>query len=151
MSWKLTLEEINEYKKAFTYFDKDFDGKISSDDLGVLMRSLGQNFSNQDLKEITDGIYKKNGNNIVELHEFLNLMADNRKVKEDETELIRAFQYFDRDNSGTLDFDELKHVLTTVSEKLSPEETQELIKYSYLENRRLVYKDLVKMILPKEN
>ena len=78
-------------------------------------------------------------------------MADNRKVKEDETELIRAFQYFDRDNSGTLEFDELKHVLTTVSEKLSPEETQELIKYSYLENRRLVYKDLVKMILPKEN
>ena len=115
------------------------------------MRSLGQNFSNQDLKEITDGIYKKNGNNIVELHEFLNLMADNRKLKEDETELIRAFQYFDKNNTGTLDFEELKHVLTTVSEKLSPEETQELIKYSYLENKRLVYKDLVKMILPKEN
>jgi calmodulin len=74
MAWKLTLEDINEYKAAFTLFDKDSDGQLSSDEMGVLMRSLGQNFSNKDLKRITEDI-DIHGNGIVELHEFLNLMA----------------------------------------------------------------------------
>ena len=33
----------NEYKEAFTLFDKDNDGTISKDELGTVMRSLGLN------------------------------------------------------------------------------------------------------------
>ena len=149
MAWKLTLEDINEYKAAFTLFDKDSDGKLSSDEMGVLMRSLGQNFSNKDLKRITEEI-DKHGNGIVELHEFLNLMAENRHTNEDQTELIKAFKYFDRDNLGTINFEEFKHVLTTVSEKLSPEETEHLVSLAKADaNGRLDYRDFVEMMLLK--
>jgi calmodulin len=147
MAWKLTLEDINEYKAAFTLFDKDSDGQLSSDEMGVLMRSLGQNFSNKDLKRITEDI-DIHGNGIVELHEFLNLMAENRHTNEDQTELIKAFKYFDRDNKGTIDFEEFKHVLTTVSEKLSPEETEHLINVAKVDaNGRLNYKDLIELMI----
>jgi len=149
MAWKLTLDDINEYKAAFTLFDKDSDGKLNSDEMGVLMRSLGQNFSNKDLKRITDEI-DHNGNGIIELHEFLNLMADNRHQDEDQTELIKAFKYFDRNNEGLIDFEEFKHVLTTVSEVLSPEETEALVNLSKLDsNGKLNYKDLARMMLLK--
>ena len=53
MAFKLTMDEINEYKAAFSLFDRDSDGKISTEETGILMRSLGQNFSNAELKVIT--------------------------------------------------------------------------------------------------
>jgi calmodulin len=149
MAWKLTLDEINEYKAAFTLFDKDSDGKISSDEMGVLMRSLGQNFSNKDLKRITEEIDTK-GNGIVELHEFLNLMAENRQMNEDQVQLVKAFKYFDRENVGNIDFEEFKHALTVVSEKLSPEETEALIDLSQVDEKgRLNYKELAQLMLFK--
>ncbi len=148
MAWKLTLNEINEYKAAFTLFDKDSDGKISSQEMGLLMRSLGRNFSNKELNKITENIDKVNG--IVELHEFLNLMADNPNETKDQTELIKSFKYFDRDNSGTIDFDEFKHVLTTVSEKLSKEETEKLEELANLDsNGNLKYSDLIQLMIFK--
>lgn len=39
----MSEEQINEYKEAFTLFDKDNDGTISKDELGTVMRSLGLN------------------------------------------------------------------------------------------------------------
>ncbi len=149
MAWKLTLEEINEYKAAFTLFDKDSDGKISSDELGLLMRSLGQNFSNKDLYKIIVAI-DSDKNGTIELHEFLNLMAENRLVNEDQQTLIKSFKYFDRDNNGTIDFEEFKHVMSTVAEKFTKEELEALIDVAEVDSKgRFNYKELLKLMLMK--
>lgn len=52
-----------EYREAFDLFDKDGDGSITTSELGVVMRSLGQEPTVKELenmiKEIDeDGIYK---------------------------------------------------------------------------------------------
>lgn len=39
----LTPEEIDEFREAFMMFDKDGNGTISTKELGIAMRSLGQN------------------------------------------------------------------------------------------------------------
>ena len=39
----LTEEQIAEFKEAFSLFDKDGDGSITTKELGTVMRSLGQN------------------------------------------------------------------------------------------------------------
>ena len=39
----LTEEQIYEFKEAFALFDKDGDGDITTQELGVVMRQLGQN------------------------------------------------------------------------------------------------------------
>lgn len=149
MAWKLTIEEINQYKEAFTLFDKDSDGKISSEDLGVLIRSLGQNFSNKDLYRITVE-NDKDDSGTIELHEFLNLMAENRKVTEDQSNLIKAIKYFDRDNTGLIDLEEFKHVLTCVSEKLNKEETDYLVQICKVDsNGKFNYNELLKLMLIK--
>ena len=38
-----TEEQIAEFKEAFSLFDKDGDGTITTKELGTVMRSLGQN------------------------------------------------------------------------------------------------------------
>lgn len=149
MAWKLTIDEINQYKEAFTLFDRDSDGKISSEDLGVLIRSLGQNFSNKDLYRITTE-NDKDRSGTIELHEFLNLMAENRKVNEDQTNLIKAIKYFDRDNTGAIDLAEFKHVLTCVSEKLNKEETDYLVTICKADsNGKFNYNELLKLLFIK--
>ena len=51
---------FTEYNEAFAFFDKDGDNTISNKELGAVMRSLGQNPTEDDLREMirevdTDG------------------------------------------------------------------------------------------------
>lgn len=41
-----------EFKEAFLLFDKDADGMITAAELGVVMRSLGQRPTEQELKKM---------------------------------------------------------------------------------------------------
>lgn len=156
MAWKLTMEEISEYKEAFSIRDEDHDGKITTDEMKILMRSLGRNFSEAKFKEIISNLTKKgHEENTVEFHEFLELMANFRKDDENPERLVKAFKYFDRSNVGTIDYHELKHVLTTISEKLSPEEMNELDeivtrKDCLDQGGRLLYIDLIKTMLAND-
>ena len=44
---KLTDEQISEFREAFALFDKDGDGNVTAKELGIVMRSLGQNPTEQ--------------------------------------------------------------------------------------------------------
>ena len=41
-----------EYKEAFSLFDKDNDGTITTKELGTVMRSLGQNPTESELEDM---------------------------------------------------------------------------------------------------
>ena len=48
----MTDEQIHELKEAFSIFDKDGDGTVSTGELGDVLRSLGQNCSRAELQDI---------------------------------------------------------------------------------------------------
>ena len=45
-----------EYQEAFLVFDKDASGTISTGELGMLMRSLGQNPSEEELMDMINEV-----------------------------------------------------------------------------------------------
>ena len=51
---QLTEEQIAEFKEAFSLFDKDGDGTITTKELGTVMRSLGQNPTEAELQGQTN-------------------------------------------------------------------------------------------------
>jgi len=53
MADQLTEEQIAEFKEAFSLFDKDGDGTITTKELGTVMRSLGQNPTEAELQDMT--------------------------------------------------------------------------------------------------
>ncbi len=48
----LSREEILEFKDAFLVYDKDGDGTMSLKELGAVMRSLGNNPTEQELQDM---------------------------------------------------------------------------------------------------
>ena len=149
MSWKLTMNEINEYKAAFTIFDEDQDGIISIEATKKLMRSLGQNLSEQELNSITSNA-KLAKSKCVEFHEFLDIMANNAKEEDYSDDLKKAFAYFDKNQDGMINFKEFTHTLSTLNEKLTSDQIKELENYCVVKNdSSFEYTELLNLLISK--
>jgi len=95
MADKLTEDQIQEFKEAFTLFDKDGDGTIAVKELGTVMRALGQNPTEAELQEMTKEV-DKDGSGTIEFNDFLSLMQRKVSDKDTEDEITEAFRVFDR-------------------------------------------------------
>jgi len=114
----LNDEQVAEFKEAFSLFDRDGDGKITSKELGVVMRSLGANPTEAELKEMIKEI-DIDGNGTIDFPEFLTMMARKLQDSEGEEEIREAFKVFDKDGTGFISAAELRHVMTNLGEKLT--------------------------------
>ncbi|XP_006815692.1 calmodulin-alpha-like [Saccoglossus kowalevskii] len=121
----LTKEQHDELKECFDWFDKDGNGSISSDELGTLMRTLGQNPTDKEIElMIAKTDFNKNG--VIDFDEFVDLMATHM-VDDPEDELIEAFKVFDKDGDGFIDAGELRRVVRGVGEKLTDDEIENMM------------------------
>ena len=145
----LSEERITEFKAAFELFDKDRDGAINNKELGTVMRNLGQNPSEEELKQMINEIdFDKNG--VIDFNEFLYLMVKKMNGNDTEEELLEAFKVFDRDGNGYVTSHELRCVMTTLCEETSPEEIEEMIKEADIDGDGQVdYQEFVKMMMSK--
>ncbi|EMR09007.2 hypothetical protein PNEG_02782 [Pneumocystis murina B123] len=123
----LTEEQISEFKEAFSLFDKDGDGSITTKELGIVMRSLGQNPTEAELQDMVNEV-DADGNGTIDFPEFLAMMARKMKDTDSEEEIREAFKVFDKDGNGIISAAELRHVMTNLGEKLTDEEVDEMIR-----------------------
>jgi len=52
----LLIQSPAEFKEAFSLFDKDGDGTITTKELGTVMRSLGQNPTEAELQDMINEV-----------------------------------------------------------------------------------------------
>lgn len=75
---KISDEVLQKAKAMFFALDKDSSGSIDADELGVMLRSLGQNPSEEELQALIDSVDGDGGekDGKIQLREFLKLYAD---------------------------------------------------------------------------
>ncbi|RCV14598.1 hypothetical protein SETIT_2G439000v2 [Setaria italica] len=146
MADQLTDDQIAEFKEAFSLFDKDGDGCITTKELGTVMRSLGQNPTEAELQDMINEV-DADGNGTIDFPEFLNLMARKMKDTDSEEELKEAFRVFDKDQNGFISAAELRHVMTNLGEKLTDEEVDEMIREADVDgDGQINYEEFVKLM-----
>ncbi|ORX73619.1 calmodulin [Linderina pennispora] len=150
MSEKFNEEQINEYREAFSLFDRDNDGSITAQELGTVMRSVGQKPTEAELQDMINEV-DKDGNGTIDFAEFLSLMARQATSSNDEEAEIReAFRVFDKNGDGVISASELRHVMTSLGEKLTDEEVEEMIREADVDgDGQINYEEFCKMMKTK--
>ena len=125
---KFSKNEIKEMKSKFEMFDTDGSGTICIKELGRLLRYLGYNPSEADIKDIMSSIDKDDTGQI-EFLEFVDLMTTKlvKKKKTNDAELERAFHVLDKSKKGFILCAKMNEIVTTLGEKLSVDEANQLI------------------------
>ncbi|XP_072994298.1 calmodulin-1 [Typha latifolia] len=145
-SHSLNKDQVSEFQQAFLLFDKDGDGCITVEELGTVIRSLGQNPSEEELHDMMREV-DADGNGTIEFAEFLNLMAKKVKETDAEEELKEAFKVFDKDQNGFISASELRNVMMNLGEKLTDEEIEQMIREADVDGDGQVnYEEFVRMM-----
>ena len=146
MADQFSQEKLVELKQAFSIFDKNGDGTISTKELGVVIRSLGFSPTDREIQEIIME-FDKDRSGALEFPEFLGLMAKKIYEQNAKEELFEAFKVFDKDGNGLVSAAELRHVLVNMPEKPEDEEVDEMIRYADLDgDGHIDYKEFVDML-----
>ena len=68
------------------------------------------------------------GNGVIDFPEFLVMMARKMKEPAPEDRIQKAFLVFDQDGDGVISHVDLCHVMTSLGEKITDEELDEMIR-----------------------
>ena len=79
----LTEQEIATLKREFLSFDSDGDGTISAEELSNVLRSFGDEVSEEDVKKVIN-TFDIDKNGTIEFNEFLIMMAHKEAGKLEE-------------------------------------------------------------------
>ena len=113
-------------KQAFALFDLDGNGFITNDELGTVLRKMGQEPTEEEIVQMINEI-DEDGDGTIDFDEFCELMENRMSDENSEADIIEVFKVFDEDGSGNIGASELAHVLSNLDEPLTPAEVQWIV------------------------
>ena len=139
--------DITEYAQAFRLSDVIGDGKITADELPLILKRLGE-FPSEDALEKIVNAADPEGQGVYSFQDFLKIMCNFDRHIVTEQELLEAFELFDQDNSGTIEAGEIKHVLGTLGDKMTEDEAEHMVALADKDGDGSIgYEEFVKTIL----
>lgn len=133
-------------REAFSLFDDRGDDKIPKQLFGEVVRALGLNPTEAQIK----GTIQNLKTDRISFEEFIPLYDSLAKKKDNsmnEEELIEGLKVFDKEQNGTISSAELRHLLTNLGERLSDEEVEQLLAGFEDKNGLINYEDWIRKLL----
>uniref|UniRef100_A0A0K0E0A2 EF-hand domain-containing protein n=1 Tax=Strongyloides stercoralis TaxID=6248 RepID=A0A0K0E0A2_STRER len=133
--------QIQEFKEAFNMIDQNRDGFIDVNDLQDMFSSLG--------KEVTEDFLNKmvaEAPGAINFTMFLTLFGEKLTGTDPENVIRNAFICFDPDNKGWIPEDYLRDLLTTMGNRYSHEEVDELFRDAPIKDGKFFYNEFTTML-----
>ena len=114
-------DQIAEFQEAFLLYDNRGDGRIPVSLIGDVMRALGQNPTESEVKKL---VHEHRADERVSFEVFLPILQAicSRRSSDTTEDFVEGLRHFDKDGNGFISSAELRHLLTTLGERLSDEE-----------------------------
>lgn len=109
-----------------SFSDASGDGRIGIKEMSIVMRSLGKNYTEGELRDLLDDV-DVDGSGQLDLQEFKNLMTSKLDANPRE-DLKAAFETLDVDKDGFLSKEDLKKAAQVFDENLSDVELTEIMR-----------------------
>ncbi|CAI2347579.1 unnamed protein product [Caenorhabditis sp. 36 PRJEB53466] len=135
--------QIQEFKEAFNMIDQNRDGFIDQEDLKDMFASLGKEVSEQFIDSM---INEAPGAQPINFTMFLTLFGEKLTGTDPEEVIRNAFQCFDEDNSGKLNEEHLRELLTSMGERYTEEQVDELFRDAPIKNGQFDYVEFTRML-----
>jgi len=133
--------QIQEFKEAFNMIDQNRDGFIDKDDLREMYASLGKDVKDDFLDEMVG-----EAPGPINFTMFLTLFGEKLTGTDPEEVIRNAFQCFDEEGRGYLNEDYLRELLTTMGERYTDEQVDELYKDAPIVKGKFNYVEFTRMV-----
>ncbi|KRZ90645.1 putative myosin regulatory light chain [Trichinella sp. T8] len=138
---KWTQAQIQEFKEAFNMIDQNRDGFIDKEDLHDMFASLGKDVSD----DILDSMINESPGTI-NFTVFLTLFGEKMTGTDPEEVIRNAFQCFDEEGTGYIKEEYLRELLTTMGDRYTNEQVDELFKDAPIKNNFFNYVEFARML-----
>lgn len=145
-------DQIAEFQEAFMLFDTKGDGMIPSAQVGEVLRALGQNPTEAEVKRLVANQKNESSSSTsarVSFETFIPILqaVSGKKVTDTMEDFVEGLRHFDKDGNGFISSAELRHMLTSLGEKMTEEDVEALIHGQEDSSGNINYEEFVKMVL----
>ena len=119
--------QIEEFRGVFAMYDVDGGGTISVTEITKMMKSLGQNPTEEEVKKMVEEADEDQSGEI-DFKEFCSLLAKQLNQGEVDEEMIEVFKSFDTDHDDRIDAEDLYRIFIEFGHDASEEDCELLIK-----------------------
>lgn len=116
---------VENFKEAFALFDKKGQGVIDVNSLGGVMRAIGLEPSEAELRNMITEV-DGSGKGAVDFAEFMKMMSKNGATTANE--IKETFAIFNSSGSGSISKSELKEMMGKFGEAITDQELDDMIK-----------------------
>jgi len=135
-------DQIQEFKEAFNLIDQNRDGFIEHDDhLRDMLASLGKEVSDDYLDEMMS-----QAPGAINFTMFLTLFGERLQGTDPEDVIRNAFACFDETNAGVLHEEYLREILTTLGDRFTHDEVDDMYKEAPIQNNYFDYVEFTRIL-----
>merc|ERR1711874_117790 len=134
-------DQIQEFKEAFNMIDQNRDGFIDQDDLKEMLGSLGKDVSDQYLDDMMN-----QAPGAINFTMFLTLFGERLQGTDPEDVIRNAFGCFDENNVGLIHEDRLRELLTTIGDRFTDDEVDEMYREAPIKNGMFDYTEFTRIL-----
>lgn len=130
-------------------YDDRGDNQIPKHYLGEALRALGLNPTEGEIRSLLNDMNRVERISIQQFQVIFERLHRQREAPVPAEEFIDGLRVFDKDGNGLIPATELRHLLTTLGERLTDDEVEQLISEFEDKNGMIVYEDFIKTVLQR--